>query len=200
MRSAGGGGFRAGNVTFVNIFEAGWVSWAPFFYFQGLWYWSFLFFFFQSYGSFQSARSFRRMSLFFLFTLPSNLLLLVSFLILVYVCSLYCSARAMSSFSKPPVTPFCASLLMCFLAGFNHSMDHGYPSVAWTESGCVSEDGLIPLLLFWWRKQLKEIVQILYRLNMDWQAVYNWYILIMVGSWYCFVLSWLTRLIQECLC
>ena len=66
------------------------------------------------------------------YTFSSNLFLLVSFLILVYVYSLfYCFGKNMLSFFKASTSAsFYASLLMHFLAGSNHSVDHGYPSTA----------------------------------------------------------------------
>ena len=106
----------------------------------------------------------------------SNQFLLASFFILVYVYSLvHCSGKSMLSFSKPPAASFFVSLLMCLLAGSNHSVDRWYPSVAWSDSGCDSDGMLIPASILMIEATRRHFVQILYRLNTEWQAVYNWY-------------------------
>lgn len=86
------------------------------------------------------------------FAFPPNLLLLLfPFLFLVYVyCFVYCCDKRLLFSSNHPVHIFNLSLLanVFFFAGFNHSVDYGSPFAAWAESGCVTNDGLIPLLLF----------------------------------------------------
>ena len=56
--------------------------------------------------------------------------------------------REHALFSKPPMHLFTPPCSYVFLAGSNHPVDHGYSSDASTESGCVGDNGLIPLLSF----------------------------------------------------
>ena len=43
---------------------------------------------------------------------------------------------------------FMPCLYVSSFAGYDHSVDQGCTSVAWPDSGCVCDDGLIPLLHF----------------------------------------------------
>ena len=83
--------------------------------------------FLQSYGSFQWARSCRGMFLF----------LLLSFLCLCLLPCLWFQQEH-TSFPNYPIHLYYASSLTCFLAGFNHAVDYGSPSAAWTESWIYS--------------------------------------------------------------